>query len=403
MATFLGIGDTHLGPGPRNGDRLRALDQIVDEGLSLPRLDGWLWPGDLNHGRMTIDDRNALVVRLLRMAARAPVVICYGNHDLPGDLDVFARLQTTHPIHVVAAPAFVRLGETVLFVLPYPSRGSLLAGGASSDDVYAEGRAALGALLMDAGRELAAARAQGLRTLMIGHANVAGAVASTGQPQIGREIELDAAMLSHLGPCAKVLGHIHKAQEVGGAHYLGSICRLDWGEIEPKSYSVIEVAADSAATIQRCPVAVAPLYHVEGTLTREGFAGQMVAGPAGAAVEAPDSWAGCEVRVRYRFAASDREVLDPQVVAAGFRDALRVTLDPVAVPDRALRAPAVAAARTLAEKLDAWAAANGECLPPATREALAALDQWEGAAVLTALVARLQALDPTASTAEVAA
>ena len=71
-------------------------------------------------------------------------------------------------------------------------------------------------------------------TLFIGHANVGGAVTSSGQPNIGREIELSPRHLDRLGPIYKGLNHVHKAQEIHGAHYPGSICRLDWGEIETK-------------------------------------------------------------------------------------------------------------------------------------------------------------------------
>ena len=94
---FVHLGDLHLRGDRRNLQRLAALDQAIAVGMAMAHLEAWLWPGDLNDRRMTIDDRNALAERLRTMADFAPVVICCGNHDLPGDLDVFARLRTRYP------------------------------------------------------------------------------------------------------------------------------------------------------------------------------------------------------------------------------------------------------------------------------------------------------------------
>jgi hypothetical protein len=114
-------------------------------------LGAWLWPGDLNHGRMTIDDRNALATRLLAMGNAAPVVLCYGNHDLPGDLDVFAKLKTTYPIFVVSTPEVITVtlatGErAAIFVLPYPTKAGLVALGIAKPDVIDAAADALDAI-----------------------------------------------------------------------------------------------------------------------------------------------------------------------------------------------------------------------------------------------------------------
>lgn len=401
---FVAIGDLHLqSTSPRQGDRLRALDQIVTEGCARPDLAAWLVLGDLFHGRSTPDDRNALATRLQAMAARAPVVLTYGNHEAPGDLDVFARLAAPWPITVVASPTVIGLVTATkhpasVFVLPYPTRGALVAAGAGRDEVYAAGQCALEAVCRDAGQELAERRAQGHLTLAMGHVNVSGAQSSVGQPQVGREIEVTTAMLDLLGDVPIVLGHIHLAQTIGPAVYAGSVTAQDFGEIEAKRYLVVtfDDVYGGRAIVSHL-LDTPRLYHIEGDLTRDGFTGRILAGPGGAPQPAPETWAGCEVRVRYRFKQSERALLDDQVVVAGFRTAARVHLDPVAVPDRGLRAPQVAVARTLADKLAAWAEANGEVLPPSTVEKLAALEHDEGAALLTALASRLQALEPQAS------
>jgi predicted MPP superfamily phosphohydrolase len=93
MTSIVHIGDVHAAPGPRSADRWRAVDQIIREGLALEQLGAWLIPGDLFDALSTTEDRNAWDARLQRMADAAPVVIIYGNHDRPGDLDGFANLK----------------------------------------------------------------------------------------------------------------------------------------------------------------------------------------------------------------------------------------------------------------------------------------------------------------------
>lgn len=411
------IGDTHLGPGPRNVDKRAAIDQILREQIET-RVFAWIWLGDVNHARMTIDDRNWLAERLQQMAERAPVVIVRGNHDQDRELDIFARLKAPFPIHVINEPTVLALGSQYMpgvfsreavsgvrtplavAVLPYPFRGGLVSAGASTEQVLDDGRHALAVICAEMGQQLTDARVRGLPTLMVGHLNVGGSIASTGQPQIGREIELDPASLAAFGDCPKVLGHIHKAQAVGGAVYAGSVSPGDWGEVEIKRYLVVDYALDGQPPVlTSIPLASRPLFHVEGTLTREGFEGQVLNGPGGLPQPAPTTWAGCDVRVRYRFAASERDILDPEVVRAGFREAHTLQLDPVAVPDRALRAPAVARATTLAAKLEAWAEANGEGVDATVLDRLALLDGSDRDHVLAALRARLAALEPAADAA----
>jgi riboflavin biosynthesis pyrimidine reductase len=409
MTRFVHIGDIHSGPGPRNVDRFRALDQIIREGQMLSNLGAWLVPGDLSHARQQIDDKNELAARLQVMASRAPVLICDGNHDLPGDLAVFAKLASRYPITVYDRPTVdtitLATGErATVFVLPYPTKAGLTALGVAHDQVVSEGAAALDAIFTDAGAQLRDARSRGELTFAIGHVNVAGALSSVGQPNIGHEIELDASQIAKLGDVYVGLNHIHKAQSIGGAHYPGSICRLDWGEIEAKGYIVVTcecVVEPSIATaglwrytIARPPIDVAPMYHVEGELTRDGFAWQATKGPGGEAVDKPASWRGCEVRVRYRFKQSERSVLSDAVVMAEFAEAARLDIEPIAVPDRALRSPAVAAARTLDEKLRAWATANGgDAITEGIVAKLARLEHGDHLHLLTDLQTRLAAIE----------
>lgn len=393
---FVHVGDTHLHQNARQADRLRALDQIIAEGLALPNLAAWLWPGDLFHQRSTIDDRNALKDRVKRMADAAPVVICYGNHDLPGDLDIFGDLGAGFPIHVVSTPQVVRFqiggAWCSAFVLPYPTAAGLASEGVAPGDIVPRAYVALEAIFMEAAARLERARIVGDVTLMVGHVNVAGSITSSGQPNIGKEIELDGALLARLGPIYCGLNHIHKAQEIGGAYYAGSICRLDWGEVEPKSYLVAEYEWDATektwdlVNVDTPPVNVPAMYHVEGVLSREGFSYEVKAGPNGVTLDKPESWRGCEVRVRARFQQTEKSILDfsKAHLMAEFAEAARLELELVAVPDTAMRSPAVAAARTMTEKIVAWSTETQTALPATFLDVLPLLEHGDADAVIAA-------------------
>jgi len=407
--TVVQIGDLHLTTGPRNADRLAALDFVIEDAIVRTDIDAWLWPGDLTHTGMTIEIRNAIVARAIRMASVAPVFIAPGNHDPEFDLDFLAKLDTEYPINVVTEPGVVRLalrmgrGHVSIFCLPYPTKGGLVAAGTPHEGLNAAADAALDVIFMEAAGQLANARMTADCVMMIGHVNVAGSLSSVGQPQIGKEIEVTAAHLDRLGPCFKGLNHIHKHQQVGGAWYAGSLCRLDWGETEPKGYLIVrhERGAPDVAQqfvpwtyeVEFRTVPVAPMYHVDGLLTRESFAWRATKGPDGSDDTLPmktcpsctDSVippplpdeaggvvmacamcdgrreivdvTGCDVRVRASYASQERDVLATarERIHETFKDARRLDVEPLAIVTRELRAPEVIAATTFDEKLRAYA------------------------------------------------
>lgn len=398
---FIHIGDLHLGPNTRNEDRMRAFDQILSEQIGTG-VSAYLFPGDINHGRMSIPDKNFLVSRARRLADDAPLVVAVGNHDLPGDLDFLSELKGRWPIYVVTRPQTIRIplatgGCAAIFCLPYPQRAGLVSVGVQSDHLVDAARQALDVIFMVAADELARAIADGCVPLMIGHVNVGGAIVSSGQPNIGAEIELDRALLDRLGPVYKGLSHIHCAQEIGGAHYAGSCCRLDWSEVDPKSYNVVTYDIEPGGIghsdvwiydVERKPLNVAPMYQVEGNLTREGFEWWIQRSSHPDDIEKPGEappggWAGCEVRVRYRFNANEKTALDEALVRAPFEGAKRLELDPIGVRERASRAPEVAAALTFDAKVEAFVRRSGVPWTPELTEKLSRLLQTDGAAFLT--------------------
>lgn len=392
------VGDSHLqGTNPRNGDRLRAWDQIIEAGLQLPDLAAWLHVGDVFHARSTPDDRVSVAERLVRMANAAPVLVIYGNHDGSLDLHVFGKLKAAHPIVVVDQPQTVHLRHPnfdrplVVACLPYPTKAGLVSAGIVPGEVQDVATTALDAVFMKFGQDLAEARHHGAPVLFLAHATINGSVTSVGQPMgVHGEIVVTATHLNRLGDAPKVFGHIHKAQELYGATYAGSICRMDYGETEEKRFLVAHFTQTDWA-LESHAIDCPPRYHVEGTLTRDGFDWQVTKGPGGDVDTAPASWRGAEVRVRYRFAQSQRSALDQARVLAEFADALRLEVEPIAVPDRQVRSPQVAEARTLEAKLAAYLGV--ESVPVALVEKLRTLETSDSVSVLTRAQQELSALE----------
>lgn len=408
MSDLICMGDLHLRQDARQPQRLAAWDQAIREGEQRPHLGGWVLAGDLFHAISTPADRNAAGARLVAMANRAPVIAVQGNHDGEGELELFARLGAAWPIYLFTRPECRRLrlatGQNVtVFGLPYPHRAALVAAGvAPGADVFEAAGGALASIILGAAAELTVARQRGDAVCMVGHATITGAVASNGQPQIGRDIALSPRHLEPLGDILQVFGHIHAPQVVGRAHYVGSITRQDFGELEAKRLLIASIAPDSTYTVVSVPLAGPPLWHVEGTLTREGFTWTATAGPGGDVLAPPASWAGCEVRCRYRFHASEKSLLSDALVLAAFADAARLQLEPIAVPDRALRAPEVVDAPTLAAKVEAWARVAGVTTSPAVLDKLHRLEQTDPVALLAELqtwVAEVEAGQPAAEVA----
>jgi hypothetical protein len=227
---------------------------------------------------------------------------------------------------------------------------------------------------------------------------VEGSIASNGQPSIGKELSITTEMLRMFGDIPQILGHIHLPQQIGTAHYVGSISPCDWGETEQKRY--VTVSFDDAIdgryqyVIESHPLDIARMWHVEGEFSREaGFSWRVRKGPGGAVDAPPATWAGAEVRVRYQFAASERGMFDDSGIREIFKEATRLEIEPIAVPDRGLRAPEVQAAKTLRDKLWAWARLNNTVTPDGVYEKLAALEHDETGSVLAEVTAHVDILE----------
>lgn len=391
------IGDLHLQhTHRRNGDRLQALDQILDEASAMGAIGAWLFLGDLYHQRSSIEDRNDLSPRIQRAAEIAPVVILYGNHDGHGDLEILARLKARFLIHVIAAAGVIEIelagGErAAIFGVPYLHKHALVAAGVANDQLGDTAAPVLDAMFLDAAGRLRDAAAAGAVTVMIGHGTIAGSRSSVGQPMgLDRDIAISAGLLGRLGDVPKIWGHIHKPQEIYGAYYAGSVCRNDWGECEDKRWLLLTAEQDDLAYPLRYDISshaidIPKMYHVEGELSLAGgFTWRVKRGPDGEDLEAPASWQGADVRVRYRFAEAEASALDLRKaeLLALFAETRSLELEPIVVRERAHRAPEVTAAKTLPARVAAFVELSGVPWTSALDTKFAALQEPDAAAFL---------------------
>jgi hypothetical protein len=392
---FVHVGDAHVcASHPRNGDRLASLDQIIAAGERLPNLAAWLWPGDLFHQRSTPADRNALAARIQRMAGRAPVLLTVGNHETAEELEIFAKLDAAWPIVLFTMPGERRFdtatgAQACCFALPYPHKAGLVGAGVAHAELGHEAAHLLDPIFMLAEHDLRVAAELGQIPLFIGHVNVGGAITSSGQPSIGREIELHPAQLARLGPICKALNHIHKHQEIAGAVYAGSTSRHDYGEQELKGFVEWTFDDERGWSWRFRPLTGPEQYHVDGVLTRDGF---RVSAINGAVVETvcQQRWTGIDIRCKYRFKQAEVGALDVAKVHAEFAGCRSLKLDPVPELEHEVRAPQIAAAATLEEKVAAYAQHVGmDALTPGVFGKLSALQAKDGAALLSELTGHL--------------
>lgn len=365
------ISDSHFVEGPRFDECLRVHDWIADD-VGRRGVDLILHGGDVFDRRSSVRERAAVADWLQCLAMHAPVVIVRGNHDQPGDLELFQRLESYHPIRVLERPGVHTItgprGEWEIGVagLPWPSRAALAAHlGVDSRELLEQGaRQALEGVLLGLRQQLE--RIDGPR-ILLAHAQVVGAKTSTGQPLVGCDLEVTVGDLATAGADVIALGHVHRPQEwFGPAIYAGSPYRTSFGEIEPKGYVLFEL--DPPLDVQPRPDRFR-FERVETPCTPMLlFEGRVEQWPVGATLLADGSAhpvvRGAEIRFRYQTPADAREFA--RRAAEGMREhwlaegAVRVELDEQVTTAVRARAPEVAQAPTIESKLRALWAARGE-------------------------------------------
>lgn len=418
------VTDLHLTDGPNLADQEARLDEIAGE-LERAKVQATFLTGDFyGHAvphRSTPRERAVLFPFVARLANLGPVVVVYGNHDYPADLEPLEELggEFGHPVRVIArAEALelpVRGGRNVrVLAMPYPSKRWLLAGESvrGVDEtrlaVQAKLRLLLGLWRSKVARWRASSPADPV--VFLGHATVTGCKVSGGEVLAGAEIELSRHDLLDLGVDYVGLGHIHLRQALAArVWYPGSAWRNSFGEVEAKAFHVLDLAEPGRHAVEwrddignpkgldtvRYPptetllgLAISPI-HVD---TRPRVTLDYRWAQTGEAEDAPVGWTErpnldeldlrrALVRVRLvvpqQWASSvpwDEEEL--ALRALGLH---RLRVDRVVEPILRVRAPEVAREETIQGKLAAYWTSLGTELDDTERAAaLEVLDELQG-------------------------
>ena len=364
MSRVVFIIDMHLRMMSRWLKTRRIMDWCVAEYAEI-QPDVIVLGDDLFHERPTVDELRAAAEWLRALADIAPVVGVVGNHDVPGVGRVLSLVKARHPILIVERPGLHVVAGIEFALLPWPRKAELLAllGDAGSQEARNVGAE----LLLDVVRGFGTTSTHDGPRCFVGHVQLRGAKVSTGQPLApGADFELGLEDLSLARCWAYLLGHIHLPADfeiaVPGALSRGAPClmggsfrRTAYGEVEEKSLVVVDFNRDSWATARRIPIPCQLMLLLEAEWTGE----QWDRDP----YPPLDQLSGSDIRFRYRYpkdqadaAHHAAESLRAGLLADG---ADAVKLDPQVIPGGDARAPEVAKARTVGEKLAALWKARG--------------------------------------------
>ncbi len=370
---LLASGDNHFAEHLRFEECIAVHAWMVDQAREL-KIDVFLCPGDVFDAASSPRERQAVAEFFTAMAEVCPVVISKGNHDRPLDVAFFRRLKTRHPIIVEEACGVHYVGGAAIAAMAWPERAHLLAALGDSATADLGMREALQAALRGLGQQLA--QHDGPR-ILLGHFMVDGSVSSTGQPLLGMPINVGLSDLALAGAGLTVMGHIHMAQRfelpgAGPAFYTGSPFRTDFGQLEPKTILFAEFDGQRLVQTREIETPCAPMLHLDGSLER-------VAGRTFFAVGPHADVRGAEVRLRYRVETDDRatarQLAEEAKAKLLDRGAVAVKVEEEVIATKRARAPEVARAVSIADKLDAHWASIGYDPTAEHREELHAMAQ----------------------------
>lgn len=344
-------------------------DDWYERGVSLV-----LNAGDLYERKSTPDERNAMAAWVRKVGQTAEQIIVRGNHDAMHDLLLLQELHTNHKITVLEHPQVVSVGTNqgpgpLVACLPWPRKAGILKHaadlGIGNEGAELLVHDALQQILRGLGQqaEMVSTLSGGRRPkILLSHAMVRAATTSLGQPLVGCDMEVGLDDL-RLAKCdLYALGHIHRHQEwkgideadmaakltQGDVLYAGSPRRTAFGEVEEKSYVLYDTDTGSW---QRIPTPCTPmlLWEAEWQTDSDGNAGfTSVFGPGAE---------GAEIRFRYTVNADEREAASYK--AEDYKQdwlrlgAVSVTLEPQTVTLSTAKAPTVAEANGIPDKLRA--------------------------------------------------
>ena len=399
---ILHIADTHL-----NDANLKDIESCTEEVVQVAHAekpDLIVHCGDLFDSRMVRMDSDAgryAINWMGRLADIAPVTYCLGtpSHDgrapeiLENIYAYHAIWVSTHPeqVHVckqeVGRLALGRCPDPVAIVsvLPAPTK-QFWQSESGIEQTDAEISNAIGQILSGFGAGVAP---YDVPHILLGHWSVRGAAISDTQTMVGREIEIARDHIALATPDLVCLGHIHKAQQIGGKiFYSGSGHRANFGEMEEKGFWIHNVDRHSLSSTWH-PVPSRKLVKEDLDLTDGKLTPQTSPEAWGIDTSAWDETT--HVQLSIKVWQDEADMLDRDAIKAFFAPALMDPKTPTLdlritrVPRETVRSANILTLKTLPDKIKELAAlrkeeVNGGILAKATDLESAAPEQLMEAA-----------------------
>lgn len=285
-------------------------------------------------------------------AARMPVLVVYGNHDVGKDLDFLGRLRTKHQIRVFEGPSVFRGFGASVACLPWPKRANLAARLGAGDNIGQALADALKMILNGFRLELAESKSP---TILLSHVELGGAALDQGQPVAGKcEVAIHDHDLLDVGADYVALGHIHKRQTLHDRiHYAGSYRPTTFGQDESKGYSIVTVEKGEPPKVEHRRAPYRPMITHTIKWLGDSLEIPMAASSVGSAV-----------RLVWEVDESNRAKAraDAEEIKAGMlRDGIHsVKLDQKISTVHRVRSEEISKARTNTDRIEAWWAARGD-------------------------------------------
>lgn len=358
---ILHTSDLHIAERLRLDDTRRMLDAIV--GVMAERGVGLLIVAGDHFDRKSTPAERMVLADFFRAACElAPVVSVRGNHDAPGDLDIFRRLQTNFPLVISDRPETVHCGQVVVQTLPWVEKVHLAAAVDVTENASAMTVEALRALLATFRAEALRVREAGKTPVLATHVMIGGSVVSSGQCLIGCPIELSPADLGDLGFEYVAAGHVHRHQQFYGGRvaYSGSPIRCDFSEVEPKGACLVTFDDDGAfLSNEFVELPARRMIRIEGRI--DGPVDANTFGLSAHGDLSREDLNGALVRLRYHVSAENLHLVDAEALKAALLadGAAEVQLEAVVVSETRARAPEIATARSTWEKVVTWLDSKG--------------------------------------------
>jgi DNA repair exonuclease SbcCD nuclease subunit len=338
----------------------RDLDAAIRQMRSAEECDAFVIAGDIYHQKSEPKSRLRVATLIQNLAELAPVVICKGNHDAPGDIALLARLKSRFPIHAFEEPGEVEINDDcVLTVFPWLQKGYALSVLPVSDLPSEVSDKTVSQLALEYLRHRVSLGRDVKKQIFVGHVMIHGAKLQNNQPFLGQGLAFGQYDLREAGFDAGIFGHVHLRNifDNGLFFYPGSPVSLNYGETGEKYFAILDT-----------DVMQLEWHRLNGT-ARVLLQANCSSG-APALDFNPEDIKNSRVRVRYTLEAGEDQAKIRREIEAMLLPhwPLEIKVEAQVRPKQEILGAAVASAQSSATKLEAWWDATAERPDPEVRQ-----------------------------------